>query len=138
MLSLTFAEFMDGSYDSKYDVGVYVVKNDVAVLYVGISKSNIWNRWFGVGSWRCHMAQYHDGRWVGNSPIGKYIVSNMPESFAWPIELWRVEDCVSFFGDKIQSLGFRHDRIDIGSAEALLMRHYNPLLNVQGNYVTVT
>ena len=129
MLDLTFAEFYGANYDDSHDVGVYVVKNGDA-LYVGMSSSNIWNRWF-YGTFRSHMEQDVSGMWYGYSAIGRKIADNMPESWNWHIELWRVEDCVNFFGDYLATVGFRTDRIDVRAAEQILMKHYNPKLNVQ-------
>ena len=122
MLDLTFAEFYAAEYDDSHDVGVYVVKSDIP-LYVGMSTSNIWNRWF-YGTFRSHLDEDTGGHWIGNSPVGRAIVRDFPQSLDWRIELWRIEDCATFFNRPIE-------RLDIRSCEHLLMIHYRPKLNVQ-------
>ena len=129
MLDLTFAEFYAAQYDDSHDVGVYVVKNGIP-LYVGMSTSNVWSRWF-YGTFRSHLEQDSTGQWFGYTPIGRKIAGNMPASWEWRIELWRVEDCVSFFASELKRLGFIPERVGIRAAEQLLMKHYQPTLNRQ-------
>jgi hypothetical protein len=119
---MTLAEFYAAEYDESYDVGVYVIKNG-NVLYVGMSTSNIWNRWF-YGTFRSHLERDGNGRWWGNTPVGRAVASNMPDSWQWKIELWGLRDCAEFFG-------YDEKRFDIRSAEQKLMVYYKPKLNVQ-------
>src|SRR6476661_8683758 len=35
----------------------------------------------------------------GNSPVGQKIVHHLPNSLKWKIQLWTLEDCVSFCND---------------------------------------
>lgn len=130
MERITLAQFRDEEYDASHDVGVYVVFNDACCLYVGMSTSNIWNRWF-YGTFRSHFDQHHTGEWIGNSPVARSIAKFMPQSWEWPIELWRASDCADHFSGKIQQLGFRPDRLDVRACEHLLISHYKPLLNRQ-------
>lgn len=127
MVDITFAEFYAAQYDDSHDVGVYVVKNGVP-LYVGMSTSNVWNRWF-YGTFRSHLDLDTQNQWFGYTPIGRMIARNMPASWEWHIELWRVEDCASFFTGELKRLGFVPDRLCVRTAEQLLMKHYQPALN---------
>jgi len=49
MIELDFVQFHEQHYrEQRYEL--YVLKNGLGdILYIGISKSNIWERWFGWG-----------------------------------------------------------------------------------------
>lgn len=47
MIELTFLEFHEQQYEEQ-QFCLYVVKNETEdILYVGISTTDIWERWFG-------------------------------------------------------------------------------------------
>ena len=123
MLNLSFHEFMIGDYPDQ-DLHLYVVRTYNEVLYVGISTSNIWNRWFSARN--AHMVQVVGSSWIGNSAIGQAVCENMPESLEWTIELWSLEDCAGFLDDKMFSKG----RLNIRDVEPLMIQKLLPKLNV--------
>lgn len=95
MLTLTFTEFAEGSkFPDFVDFSLYVVRNDNSILYIGISQSNIWNRWFSAGY--CHMRQTEYGEWHGNSLIGQEIVSHLPQSEKWEFDFWSLKEALDF------------------------------------------
>ena len=62
MIELSFEDFHEQNYDHQ-DYCLYVLKNGLGdILYIGISKNNIWERWFGWGGhvtcdmgWKGHL-----------------------------------------------------------------------------------
>ena len=51
MIELDFLQFHEHQYDENgYEL--YVIKNGLGnILYVGISTTNVWERWFGWGGY---------------------------------------------------------------------------------------
>jgi hypothetical protein len=128
MILLTFREFVKGEFeDGEEYYELYVVKNAIEILYVGISQSGIWNRWFG-GFGRMH--QRESGCWYGYDDISKEIAENMPASLDWIVELWTTEDCMKMFEEKIKSAGFVADRLTIKDYEHWMIEKLRPELNI--------
>ena len=96
MKTLTFRDFMNGNYDDD-DYSIYIVRDNSNVLYIGISRGNVYNRWFSTDY--CHISRFSNGAIRGNSIIGQAIANNLPISLDWSIDLWRVEDCIKLLGD---------------------------------------
>jgi hypothetical protein len=65
---------------------LYIIWMKKQALYVGISRNNIWHRWFGQRDSHIYMI---DDQWIKDysSPIGSVIVYNRPASLKWKIEL---------------------------------------------------
>lgn len=93
---LGFEQFMSGDYEEEEHNDLYVLRNEEGVLYVGISRNDIWDRWFS--GWGSHMIRTIYGEWYPNSSVGEAVVTNMPASLKWTIELWTREDCAAFLG----------------------------------------
>jgi len=124
MIELDFLQFHEQQYqENGYDL--YVLKNGLGdILYVGISHQSIWERWFG---WNGHML-WVDHVIEGNSPVGRKIVDHLPDSLNWKIQLWTLEDCVSFCKDLIPAI--RITNIDF--IEPFMIQRLSPILN--GSY----
>lgn len=126
MIELTFEQFHNQDYrENRYEL--YVLKNGPGdVLYVGISKRNIWERWFG---WGGHMTW--DGKVIfGESPIGVKVQDHLPESLKWKIQLWTLRDCLAFCGDELRSVAYE---VAITDIEPLMIRKLSPALNATFN-----
>ena len=84
MIELDFQQFHDQKYrEQRYEL--YMLKNGLGdILYIGISKNDVWQRWFG---WGGHMTW--DGKVIyGESPVGVKIENHLPDSLSWKIQLW--------------------------------------------------
>jgi hypothetical protein len=125
MIESNFENFHNQDYvEEGYDL--YVMKNGVGdVLYVGISKRNIWERWFG---WNGHI-MWSDRMIDGNSSVGQKIVDHLPESLNWKIQLWALEDCVNFCKDEFHI----PKKPNINAMESLMIRKLSPILNASCN-----
>jgi len=122
MIELDFQQFHDQKYrEQGYEL--YVLKNGLGdVLYIGISKNDIWQRWFG---WGGHMTW--DGNVIyGESPVGVKIENHLPDSLNWKIQLWTLQDCVNFCRNElpIDTLA-----ITIQEIEPIMIRKLSPALN---------
>lgn len=85
-ITISFKSFYNG-----YDCGnrnLYIIWRNKQCLYVGISRSDIWNRWFG--SLSPHIYSLNNDSF--NSTIGKVISKNYPKSMSWKIEMRYIED----------------------------------------------
>lgn len=122
MIEITFKDFYE--YEYPKDVfELYVMKNGLGdVLYVGISRSDIWNRWFG---WNGHIVGDVEFM-VGKSSVGQKIVDYLPDSWSWKIQLWTLSDCVEFCKDEINP----HGRYTIQMVEPFMIYKLHPVLNV--------
>ena len=131
MIEIPFGQFMDGNYEEGgrgYEL--YIVKHSMDILYVGRSRQNIWDRWFGDFG---RMRQYADGSWYFRDSISREIIDNMPKSLCWMIELWTREDCAKFFADKIKTLDFFADSCDITDYEPWMIQELHPKFNCTYN-----
>ena len=118
---------MSGNYkDSGHRL--YILSDDTeVVLYVGISRRSIYNRWFGNGY--SHMVKNAGGFWSGWSEVGQVVVDLMPKSLAFRMMLLTEEDCM------LQLLGMGEDlgpRFDLADLEEALIYHLSPVLNAIG------
>ena len=118
-LTLSFGKFIKGDYQLGHR-NLYIVWRGKQALYIGISRTDIWGRWFGRGG-QSHMyfsqkysGTLEGGRWQGLSPIGIVIVNNQPASMRWRIEL----RYVPFM-----------DRWDLEEEEKKLIHEIHPLFN---------
>lgn len=101
-----FGDFVNGKYPEDGH-NLYIVWYEKQALYVGVSHSNLWVRWFDrIGA---HI-YIHGDQWIGNSRIGIVIEKCRPESFDWRIE-------------------FRYSK-DVEQAEKELIKKLHPLFNV--------
>ena len=124
MIEIDFNSFHEQEYaDDGYEL--YVMKNGVeSVLYVGISRGSIWERWFGFGGhilWADHVIQ-------GNSMVGQKIVDHMPSALHWKIQLWTLEDCVQYCKDEYPIPATPN----IGFIEPFMINKLSPILT--GSY----
>ena len=76
MIELNFIQFHEQHY-SEEGYELYILINGLDdILYIGISTTNIWERWF---SWGGHLTW--DGNVVyGESPIGIKVEKHLPDS----------------------------------------------------------
>jgi hypothetical protein len=126
MITLKFKDFMSGKFDD-IDAELYVLKNAENILYIGISKRGVWNRWFD--NWSSHIGTNYEGKHFGNSPAGREVIENLPASLDWIIELYTLDDCRIILKDEFASMGFCLDRVDIRRCENLMIRKIDPPLN---------
>lgn len=125
MIEIDFQDFHDQNYEETgYEL--YVMKNGLGdVLYVGISKWSIWERWFG---WSGHMI-WLDDLVTGNTSVGKKIANHLPDSLKWKIQLWTLEDCVNLCKDEFHN----SPSPDISFIEPFMINKLSPILNVSCN-----
>jgi site-specific recombinase XerD len=123
MIELTFQEFHEQNYDDNHYC-LYVMKNGLGdVLYVGISTSDIWERWF---SWGGHMTW--DGQIIyGESPVGINIEDHLPASLDWNIQLWTLQDCLRFCSNELPE---DTSGITVHEIEPIMIQKLAPVLNV--------
>jgi hypothetical protein len=127
MISVRFEEFMNGEYDNKDEAHeLYVLKNESLVLYVGISTRNIWERWFGSIS--SHLVRNYYGEWFSTSDAGRAVLENMPVSNDWTIELWTLQDCIDFLGERFARAN--KSALSIRYVEPYMIGKLRPSLNV--------
>lgn len=94
MLTMSFSKFTDpNNFPDDAGIELYVLRKNKKFLYIGISESNVWNRWFGS---RGRMYKNAGGYWNGSDTTSISIIENMPASFRWNIDLWTLKDCLSF------------------------------------------
>jgi hypothetical protein len=126
MIELTFQDFHDQLYENNRFC-LYVMKNGLGdVLYVGISNSDIWLRWFG---WGGHMTW--DGKIIyGESPIGVKIENLLPDSLLWKIQLWTLNDCLEFCKKELPG---DPSAITIHDIEPIMIQMLSPTLNATYN-----
>jgi hypothetical protein len=119
-LIMPFEKFAKGDYPNGRH-NLYIVWRGKRALYVGISRSGIWDRWFARGG-QAHMffAQKYSGtldggQWCGLSTIGRVIAKNIPVSFGWKVELRHIPTLFGF---------------ELTDAEEKLIHELRPLFNV--------
>lgn len=71
----------------------YVVRNDIEILYIGISKIGVYNRWFGGQN--PHI-KFRFEEIYGTSTIGKNIIDNFPDSKKWLIDQFSEIECLEY------------------------------------------
>lgn len=101
MYTLSFEKFTDPDYLPDEKVVLYVVRDNDKIFYVGISKANVWYRWFGANG---RMVKNVYDEWISYDSIGNHIIRNMPKSFMWNIDLWTADECVAFLGSSSTNL----------------------------------
>jgi len=125
MIEIDFQDFHDKNYEET-EYQLYVMKNGLGdVLYVGISKWSIWERWFG---WSGHLV-WLDNCVTGNTSVGQKIVDHLPDSLKWKIQLWTLEDCVDLCKDEFHI----SSSPDISFFEPIMINNLSPILNVSYN-----
>ena len=126
MLDLSFGEF----YNDKNDdfSGIYVLKNETEVLYVGMSRTGIWHRWFNTRSPHI-LVDFYTDKMAGWSSAGQEVVDNLPDSMNWRIELWRMPDLREYFGSQEAAKGYILDRLDLDHYEHCMIKERRPSLN---------
>jgi len=118
---------MEGNYkDPLEPYQLYVVRKASQVLYVGISESNVWNRWFS-GTFS-HMPINIHGEYDGITRIGIEISRDIGHLSEYRIELWTLKDCMEYCKDSLLS-----DKCDIHDVEPLMVQAWRPVLNMHYN-----
>ena len=125
MIEITFEDFHEYNFHEEGFV-LYVLKNGLDdALYVGISRNNIWSRWFAFGG---HMIW--DGKYIiGQSAVGQKIVDQLPDSLKWKIQLWMLPDCIEFCKDILPPLR----QYTIEFVEPFMIKKLSPILNGSHN-----
>lgn len=126
MIELSFRQFHDGQYRERgYEL--YVMKNGLGdILYIGISTTDVWGRWF---AWGGHMMW--DGNVIyGDSTIGGKIENHLPESLDWKIQLWTLKDCLKFCKAELPE---DTSNLTIQHVEPIMIRKLSPSLNATHN-----
>ena len=129
MLQTTIQDLLGGSVDAT-GYRVYVVKNESEVLYVGQS-SNIRDRLRG------HIATRGE---LEGSLLGKAIFENTPQSQAWGVDLYTIEDCTDLiqhyfpYAPRTSNYVYATETRAMGDfAEDALIHHFAPLYNLTIN-----
>lgn len=126
MIELDFLQFHEQKYrEKRYEL--YLLKNGLGdILYIGISQSNVWERWFG---WGGHMMW--DGTVIyGESPIGVKIENHLPDSLKWKIQLWTLKECIEFCRKELSD---ELSKVTIHDIEPIIIRKLSPALNATYN-----
>ena len=126
-IELTFERFMSQDYDDSADdiYTIYIVENAKDVLYVVMTKRNIFDRWFGFSG---HMEAGSNPLYY--SEIGKVIYHNMPESKLWTIKMLTTEDAFDLLGEKAPKISNINSSHAIRKVEHYLIKELHPLFNV--------
>lgn len=122
MIEIEFERFHDQDYiDEGFEL--YVMKNGFGdALYVGITSQDVWERWFG---WGGHMLW--DGKIIyGDSAVGQKIEDHLPDSLSWKIQLWTLDDCISFCKDMLSA---SNRQLTIKYLEPFMIQKMSPILN---------
>jgi hypothetical protein len=122
MYTLQFKEFLNPDKFPHDNITLYILRDGKKVLYVGISKANVWNRWFGSFG-RMHKNIY--GEWITSDSISIHIVGNMPKSLDFEIDLWTLDESIIFLGSKSG---------DLESVENEMIVALLPQFNYVGNF----
>jgi hypothetical protein len=132
MIKLKFSKFMNGRYNDRgEDHELYVLRGEGCVLYVGISRTGIRNRWFADAS--SHLYRGRNNELLYNSRVGEAVVRCAPDSMNWVIELWTKEDCIKFLQSQIKDRAMENRlRRDIRFCEDLMIEQLKPCLNIAG------
>lgn len=123
---------MSGDYPDDDDYSIYIVRDNAEVLYIGISRDNIYNRWFSADY--SHITKFADGTLRGDSTIGQVIVGNIPNSLQWSIDLLSIDDCIKLLGDKSPCKS-EYDNNALEKLERYLIGELAPLFNVTYNTI---
>jgi hypothetical protein len=122
MYTLSFRKFTDPGNFPNDNVKLYVVRDRRDFLYIGVSKKNVWGRWFNQSRGRMRKDVY--GNWVTHDAIGAYIARNLPGSLKWQVDLWRIDECADFLQTPSTYLF---------SVESFMIAALLPRINRQGN-----
>jgi hypothetical protein len=123
MRSIRFGDFLSGQSTDAPEEVLYVLRSHVC-LYVGISRTGIWERWFDpdLGHIRGCMR-------YGASAVGAYVLEHLPFSLVWTIEFWTDRDCRQFlFPDGRYQCGSKIEEL-----ESLMIKQLKPALNIIHN-----
>jgi hypothetical protein len=115
----------------------YVVRNETEILYIGISKIGVYNRWFGGQN--PHI-KFRFEEIYGTSTIGKYIIDNFPDSKKWLIDQFSEIECLDYLckpyildeNNRITINDFYTGNsrfIDMRYLEEILIGKFNPKFN---------
>jgi hypothetical protein len=80
-ITMTFERFMKLEKEPPHNL--YIIWKRRKALYVGISKSGVWSRWFGRRGRLYKLGQ----SWAAEDTIGEVVIKNMPASLKWKVEL---------------------------------------------------
>lgn len=132
MLEMKFQEFFNGNYEDNDDHEIYVLTSDREILYIGISKANIWNRWFGNFG---RMWKDEDGKFQYSDLVSKEVVDNFPDSLAWSIQLLSTKECIEICKDELKKTTYLKNRLvnrpDV--LERYMIHKFHPVLNLTHN-----
>jgi len=126
VIKTTLEKFYKSDVDSLDNFELYILKDKRKVLYIGISKRGIWNRWFDP---RGHMPKNIYGDFYYGSSVGRKVITSFPKSWKWTIELWTRKDCLEFLKiDETDSVRFV---ISINYCESAMIAILKPKLNAR-------
>lgn len=134
MIKMSFETFIDGNYSDNEKFELYVLKDkSKKSLYIGITNTNPYNRWFSGSQSHCSFNIY--GELFGRSPVGKMIEKFYPDSLSWTIYLYTPEDCMVYlFGSKTTK---EYITPSIKELEPIMIKALKPSLNVTfNNYIS--
>lgn len=132
--TITMKDFYEGKYDDG-NYKLYIVRDEKNsnTFYVGMSNSNVWNRWFGG---RGHIIVNTYGKWNGwgNSSIGRRVVDNLPSSLGYKVTLLTNEGAKLYLKDELEGK-YLVDELspDTRTLEKELICKELPLDNVTNN-----
>ena len=75
-----------------------------------------------------HLVINFYGEWYATSDAGRAIIENLPESNNWSIELWTLQDCIDFLGDRFKEAN--KTVLTIKYIEPYMIAKLRPSLNI--------
>jgi hypothetical protein len=119
MLTLTVSELIDDDHDhiKLIDHRIYRAREAETIFYVGMSRADITDRVIS------HLGLGPFGVAHGPSELGRFIVSQAPDSGQWLFDFLTLPDCEAITGNLYQVGNL------IGEAEADLIQMYRPYFN---------
>ena len=136
MIKIRFEDFENANYnDDKEDYKIYLVRNaNGEILYVGISRTSVWNRWFGNFG---RMQRAYNGEFIPSDSVSNEIYINLPLSLNWTIELLTVRDGYDIISDEWRypdiPIGDNYKTHWINEIEKLMIKKLKPKLNYTYN-----
>jgi hypothetical protein len=149
MITLTFEEFLNSEDLIDYtenDFELYILRDNTKILYIGIARYGIYRRWFVDPSSHMNIISRNKNMFSASSYTGQNIISSLPDSLEWKIDLWGIKELLEFleiehvWNDETKDYRVPRDgdglivrTCDIKYLESFMIRYLFPRYNSMGN-----
>jgi hypothetical protein len=116
----SFGQERGGNLNPDFVECVYVIREQDALIYVGLTKSDFVSRL----SWHLALEKRKSSQL---SPLGRRIVNQWPNSLDWTVDLWKPKEIREKYKSDEDDLEWI---IGLKEAETYLIRRFNPELNI--------